>query len=156
MIGVIELVQLVTTVKDCAVTAVHISQITTGHTRSSQSDTIFTSRCLVAAFNYGRSLSCGLPNCPQPQLHASHGSSSQQLDRRSSQTHQPTDCNKSKSLYDWRLTASQFVSGPSPLRMTTRNLSCLQHLSKDRVGNTVLLLQRSCSRRNISVCEAVT
>jgi hypothetical protein len=66
----------VTTSNDYAVTVLHTSQITIGHTRSSQSVTVFTSRFLVAAFNDGRSPSSGFQNCPCPQLPASHSSSS--------------------------------------------------------------------------------
>jgi hypothetical protein len=36
-------------------------------------------RCLVAAFNGGRSPSSGFPNCPRPQLPASKSKSTQQL-----------------------------------------------------------------------------
>jgi hypothetical protein len=35
--------------------------------------TVFTSRCLLAASKHGRSLSSRFPNCPRPQLSASHG-----------------------------------------------------------------------------------
>jgi hypothetical protein len=47
--GLIELLQLLTTNKDNAVTVLHTSQITIGHSRSSQSVVVFTSSCLVAA-----------------------------------------------------------------------------------------------------------
>jgi hypothetical protein len=49
-------------------TRYYASQITIGHTTSSQSVTVFTSRCSVAAFNGGRSPSSGCPNCPRSQL----------------------------------------------------------------------------------------
>jgi hypothetical protein len=74
---IIEPSQLVTTSKDYALTVLHTSQISTGHTRSSQSVRVFTSRCLLVAFKGERSLSSGFPNCPRPQLPASHSNSSQ-------------------------------------------------------------------------------
>jgi hypothetical protein len=49
VIRLIELLQLVTTSKDSAITVLHTSPVTIGHTRSSQPVTVFTSRCLVAA-----------------------------------------------------------------------------------------------------------
>jgi hypothetical protein len=61
---------------DYAVTVLYTSQITTGHTRFSQSVIPFTNCCLVAASNGGRSPSSGFPNCPRPQLPASHSNSS--------------------------------------------------------------------------------
>jgi hypothetical protein len=70
--GFIELLQLVTTSKDYALTVLHTSQITIGHTRSSQSVRVFTIRCLLAASKGGRSLYSGFPNCSRPQLPASH------------------------------------------------------------------------------------
>jgi hypothetical protein len=66
MTGFIELVQLVTTSNDCALTVLHTSQITIEHTRSSQSVTFLTSRCLVVDFKGGRSPPSGFPNCPRP------------------------------------------------------------------------------------------
>jgi hypothetical protein len=42
------------------------------HRHTSVHSHVFTSRCLVAASNGGRSPSSGFPNCPQPQLPASH------------------------------------------------------------------------------------
>jgi hypothetical protein len=56
VIGLIELLQLVTTSKDYALTVRHASQITTGHAVSSQSVTLFTRRCLVAASSDGHFL----------------------------------------------------------------------------------------------------
>jgi hypothetical protein len=56
-----ELLQLITTSKEHAVTCLHTSQITIGHTRSSQSVTVFTSRGLVAASSDRYSPSCGFP-----------------------------------------------------------------------------------------------
>jgi hypothetical protein len=49
VIGFIETLRLLTTSKDFALTVLHSSQITIGHTRSSQSVTIVSSRCLVSA-----------------------------------------------------------------------------------------------------------
>jgi hypothetical protein len=59
------------------ITHYYISQITVGHTRSSESVTVFASRCLVAASNSGPSLSFGVPKYPRPQLSASHSNCSQ-------------------------------------------------------------------------------
>jgi hypothetical protein len=42
----------------------HTSQITIGHSKPTQSVTVFTSRCLVAASNGGRSPSSRFPNGP--------------------------------------------------------------------------------------------
>jgi hypothetical protein len=56
---IIEHLQLVSTSEDYALTGLHTSQITIGHTRSSQSVTFFTSRCLVVTSNGGRSLPLG-------------------------------------------------------------------------------------------------
>jgi hypothetical protein len=53
--SVIRFIELVTTSTGYAVAVLHTSQITVGHTRSFQSATLFTSRCLVAGFNGGRS-----------------------------------------------------------------------------------------------------
>jgi hypothetical protein len=58
----IELLQLVITSKHYALIFLHTSQITIGHTMSSQSLKTFTSRFLVAASNGGRSPSSGFPN----------------------------------------------------------------------------------------------
>jgi hypothetical protein len=49
VIGFTELSELVTINKAYAVTVLHISQVTIGHARSSQSLAVFTSRCLLAA-----------------------------------------------------------------------------------------------------------
>jgi hypothetical protein len=54
-------------------------QFTVAHTHTNVHSHIFTSRCLVAAFNGGRSPSSEFPNCPWPQLLASHSNSSQRL-----------------------------------------------------------------------------
>jgi hypothetical protein len=70
----IEVLQLIITSKDYALTVLRTSQVTVGHTKSSQSVTVFTSRCLVVASNVGLSPSSGFPNYPRPQLLASHNS----------------------------------------------------------------------------------
>jgi hypothetical protein len=54
-IGFTEFLQVVTTSEDYALTVLHSSQIPIRPNRSPQSVTVFTSRCLVAAFNGGRS-----------------------------------------------------------------------------------------------------
>jgi hypothetical protein len=76
VIGFIELLQLITASKDYALTVLHTSQITIGHTRSSQSITVFTSCFFVAAFSGGGSPFSGFPNYPWPQLPASNSNSS--------------------------------------------------------------------------------
>jgi hypothetical protein len=73
--------------KDYALTVLHTSQITIGHTKSSQPVTVFTSHCLVATSNSGHSSSSGLPNCPRSQLPASQSYSSQQLNPSGYLTH---------------------------------------------------------------------
>jgi hypothetical protein len=75
------------------------------------------SRCLVAAFNGGRSSYSGNPNGTRPQLSGSNRNSSQRL------THSLLAATESESqlLYDWRFTANQFFLAPSPLKITTRN-----------------------------------
>jgi hypothetical protein len=52
---------------------------------------VFTSRCLVAAFNGERSPSSGFTNGPRPQLPASNSNSSQQLNLSSSLTNSLAD-----------------------------------------------------------------
>jgi hypothetical protein len=96
VIRFIELLQTVTTSKACALTVLHTSQITIGYTGSSQSVIIFTSCCLVVAFNSRHS--------PRPQLPAANSNSSQWLNRSSSLTNRLINCNKSKSklCYDGR------------------------------------------------------
>jgi hypothetical protein len=69
----------VTTSKDYALTVLHISQITMGHARSSQSLTVFTSRCSITASNSRFSPFPGFQNCPRPQLPAYNSNSSQPL-----------------------------------------------------------------------------
>jgi hypothetical protein len=82
VIRFIELLQLVTTSKDYAITVLHTSQITIGHTRSSQSVTVCSSCSLVATFNGAPTPSSEFRNCPPPQLPASHSNSSQRLNPR--------------------------------------------------------------------------
>jgi hypothetical protein len=79
VIGFIEFLQLVTTSKDYGLTVLHTSQSTIRHTRSSQSVTVFTSRCSVTASNGGHIPSSQFPNCPRPQLPASNSKISEQL-----------------------------------------------------------------------------
>jgi hypothetical protein len=54
---------------------------TIGHTKSSQSVTVFSSRRLVATSNRGLSPSSAFPNCPRLQLAASYSNSSHRLNR---------------------------------------------------------------------------
>jgi hypothetical protein len=63
-----------------SLTELHNSKITVTAPHS-----VFTSRCLVAAFNGGRFHSPGFSNCPRPQLPASH-SLQQQLSTESTTT----------------------------------------------------------------------
>jgi hypothetical protein len=78
-IGFIEHLQIVTRSKDYVVTVLHTSQITIGHIRSSQSVTVFTSRCLVQASNGESSPSSLFPTISMSQLPVSNSNSSQQL-----------------------------------------------------------------------------
>jgi hypothetical protein len=59
--------------------------------QQSRNKKLDNSRCLVAASNGRRFLSCGFPNYPRPQLPAPHSNSSQRLNRSSSLTHSPTN-----------------------------------------------------------------
>jgi hypothetical protein len=69
-IGFIEHLQNVTTNNYDSLTELHAPKITvtTAHIKSS----VFTSRCLVVAFNGGCSTFAGFPNCSEPQLPVSH------------------------------------------------------------------------------------
>jgi hypothetical protein len=60
-------------------TVLHTSQFSIEHSRSTQSVTVFTSHCLVAASNGWWFLFSGFVNCPHPQLPACHSNCSQQL-----------------------------------------------------------------------------
>jgi hypothetical protein len=79
VIGFTEFSQLVTTSKNYALTVLHDSQTTIGHTRCSQSVTIFNSDCSVTASDGGRSSFSGFPSHPRPPLPASHSIISKQL-----------------------------------------------------------------------------
>jgi hypothetical protein len=79
VITFIELLQPVTSSKYYAITVLHTSQNTVRHSRSHHLVTVFTSRCLVAAFNNGRSPSSEIRNSPPPQLPASHKNSLEQM-----------------------------------------------------------------------------
>jgi hypothetical protein len=57
----------------------YTSQFTITHTHTSIHNHVFSSRCLVADSNDGRSPSSRFSNSPRPQLPASHGNSSQRL-----------------------------------------------------------------------------
>jgi hypothetical protein len=129
-----ELLKLATTIKGYSLTVLHTSQITRGHTstRSAQSGTVFNRCCLVVASNVGPFPSSGLPNCPWPQLPASHSNISQQLNPSGYLTHSPT--NHSTHLI----------------------LVRLKHLNTDRIENTVPLLQCNCFDGNMLLCGAVT
>jgi hypothetical protein len=93
---------------------------------------VFTSRCLVAAFNGGRSSYSGLPNCPRRQLPAFHFSQLQ-LSTVSATTGLSVKLLlafastgipgfrllESQSQNHWRFTSSHFVLTPSLLWFTT-------------------------------------
>jgi hypothetical protein len=96
-----ELLQLVTTSKDYAVIVLHTSQISIGHTRSSEWVTVLTSCCLVAVSSGGHYPSSGFPNCFRPLLPASHSNCKQQL--------KPSGC-----LTNWLLIKTQLSSLYSP------------------------------------------
>jgi hypothetical protein len=122
-----------------------------------------TGRCLVAAFNGGRS-PYGFPNGSQPQLSVSHSHSSQLLNPSKTRIHW-FHYLKLRLIYDWQ-SVGQFVLvsgthlGPAsnfslslkfPLDscgfiiMTTPNL---QYLCTDRLENNVLILMNGVSRRH--------
>jgi hypothetical protein len=79
------------------------SQNNIGLIRSSQSVTLFTSRCLVAASNSERSPSSWFPIGPCSQLPASNSNSSQQLNSigcpTNSRTHQPINWLPSQNCF---------------------------------------------------------
>jgi hypothetical protein len=87
----IGLLQLETTSKDYAVTVIHTSQITIGHTRPSQSITVFINSCLVAAANGGHSPSSGFRNVDRSQLPGSHRNSAQILNCSSPLSNSPDE-----------------------------------------------------------------
>jgi hypothetical protein len=91
-----------------------------GHTKSSQSVTVFTSRSLVAAFNGGRSRFAGFLNYHRLQLSAFHSNCSQQLNPKGFLT----DCNL----------------------LTNRQTLCslTHHIDTDRVESTFPLLNFNC------------
>jgi hypothetical protein len=76
----------------------YTSQITVGHTRYSESATVFTSHCFVVASNSRCSPSSGFPNGPQHQLPASHSNSSQLLNCSSPLTNSPTNNSQTRLL----------------------------------------------------------
>jgi hypothetical protein len=128
VIGFIEHLQLVTTSKVYALTVLHMSQITLGHTRSSHYIVFFTSRCLLTAFNGGLSASSGFPNyscasatsISQQQLTMTEPQQSSNWLTNSQTNYSLTQKSKSKLLYDWRFTTKKFALAPGPMRLTTR------------------------------------
>jgi hypothetical protein len=76
-------------------THTHTHTRTHTHTHTSFHSHVFTSHCLVAVSNGGRSPSSWFPKCSRPQLPASHSNSSQKLNPSSpltnSLTYQPTN-----------------------------------------------------------------
>jgi hypothetical protein len=72
VIEFIGILQIVTTVNYHSLTELRTPRITVVTTVL-----VFTRRCLIAAFNGGRSSSSRFPDCPQPQLPACHFSQHQ-------------------------------------------------------------------------------
>lgn len=91
-----ELLELVTASKDCALTVLHISQITIGNFRSSKSVTIFICCSSVVASIGGRSPSPGFQNRTRPQLLPSYSNSSYRLNPRGYLARQPTQLNSTR------------------------------------------------------------
>jgi hypothetical protein len=102
------------TSKDYAVTVLHTSQITIGHTRSSQSVTVFISRFLVAASNEERSASSRFPNCSCPQTPTSHRNISQELNPSDYLTATPNLSCLSSARTSWKHLSSVAVYWPLP------------------------------------------
>jgi hypothetical protein len=146
----------------------YTSQFTVTHTRCSQSVTVSTSCCLVAAFNGGRSPSSEFPNCPRPQLPASYSNRSQPLNPSGYHTHSPTNY----SSIGWSVTllldfASTVIPGfslfeihdqddYSPLEMYVfRNGTSYEYSTKD---GSVFLRRRyvCCTVVSVRVFRAIT
>jgi hypothetical protein len=77
VIGFIENLQIVTTNNYDSLTELHNPKINHCNCSTHNVLSVFTSHCLVAAFNGRCSPASGFPNCPKPQLPASHFSQPQ-------------------------------------------------------------------------------
>jgi hypothetical protein len=97
---------------------------------------------LIAASNSGHSFSSGLPNCPWPQLPASHSNSSQRLNLSSSLTNSLIH-----QLLFTALNSTDFTS-LTLLLITFRHGPHRNHLSSLAVSN--------CCSENMLICKAVT
>jgi hypothetical protein len=97
------------------VTTNNYDSLTELHTPNISTHKVFTSRCLVAVSNGGRSPSSGFQDCPRPRLPASSNNCNSQLTEPESESE-----SESELLYDCRFTANRFVRAPSPLRLRTR------------------------------------
>jgi hypothetical protein len=122
VIGFIGLLQLVTASKDYALIVIHTSQITTGHTTSSQSVIVFTSRCLVAACSGGYSPSYEFSNYAWPQLLASHSNSPQLLNPSGYLTDYSSKVKIQKICYDRRLVGQSVLVSSTHLEPKARFL----------------------------------
>jgi hypothetical protein len=111
--GFSEHLENVTTNKYGSLTQLHAPRITSYRTQ--KLFLIFLSRCLVVAFNGGRSPSSGFPNSHRPQLPAFHFSQLQLSTNTESESESESEPDL---LYDWRFTANQFFFVPSLLRLT--------------------------------------
>jgi hypothetical protein len=72
VIEFIEHLQIITTNNYDSLIELHTPKINHGNCSTHKVLSVFTSRCLLAAFNGGRSPFSGFQNCPRPQLPASH------------------------------------------------------------------------------------
>jgi hypothetical protein len=82
-----ELLQLVTTSNIHDLTVFRPSQVTVSYAQSSQSVTVFTSRCLLKASNGGLYLFYGFPKYPRSQLQSSNCNSSHNMSHNSPLAH---------------------------------------------------------------------
>jgi hypothetical protein len=103
---------------------VHCYTRTHTHTRTRQCPQSLP--LLGNGLNGGRSPSSGLPDWPRPRYQLLTAAAPKTEPHQSSLTHSLFSNSHSESeseselLYDWRLTAKQFVLAPSPWRITTR------------------------------------
>jgi hypothetical protein len=81
------------------------------HIQCSQSATVSTSRCLVAASNGGRSPFSGFPNYPRPRLTVSDSNSSR-LNCSSPLTHQPITTTQSHVTTDGQSASLSWCQAP--------------------------------------------
>jgi hypothetical protein len=89
--------------------------------------------CLVAASSGGHSPSFGFPNCPRPQLPASHSNSSQQLNPSSYLTHSLTD----------QLTAKLLLALASTVILGSKSHGTHNHISMSDGSGSLQLTPQS-------------